>query len=322
MPLRPLTLSDMFNGAFAYMRANPKATLGLTAIVVVAAQVLALILSLWPLALSGDVEQAIDSAATGATMFETGAGIASMLSSLTAGLATALSTILLSGLLTVVIGRAIFGSGITIGEAWQRLKPRLWALLGFTVLEAVGALVLIGIVVAIVAAVGVFVNGWAAVAVAIPLGVGALAVLVYVGTMLAFTPAAIVLERLDIVSAVRRSFALIRGDFWRVLGIRLLAMLVAQLVAGAVAIPFSFGGQVLLSTGGSVSAAMVALVIIAVGGAIGQIITGPFSAGIVVLQYTDRRIRSEAFDLVLQTGAVQTPTAAHSTDDLWLTGRR
>ncbi len=322
MPLRPLTLSDMFNGAFAYMRANPKATLGLTAIVVVAAQVLALILSLWPLALSGDVEQAIDSAATGATMFETGAGIASMLSSLTAGLATALSTILLSGLLTVVIGRAIFGSGITIGEAWQRLKPRLWALLGFTVLEAVGALVLIGIGVAIVAAVGVFVNGWAAVAVAIPLGAGALAVLVYVGTMLAFTPAAIVLERLDIVSAVRRSFALIRGDFWRVLGIRLLAMLVAQLVAGAVAIPFSFGGQVLLTTGSSVSAAMVALVIIAVGGAIGQIITGPFSAGIVVLQYTDRRIRSEAFDLVLQTGAVQTPTAAHSTDDLWLTGRR
>ena len=93
-------------------------------------------------------------------------------------------------------------------------------------------------------------------------------------------------------------------------------------VAGAVAIPFSLGGQVLLSTGGSVSAAMVALVIIAVGGAIGQIITGPFNAGIVVLQYTDRRIRAEAFDLVLQTGAVQTPTAQHSTDDLWLTGRR
>lgn len=322
MPLRPLTLSDMFNGAFAYMRANPKATLGLTTIVVVAAQVLALILSLWPLALSGDVEQAIDSAATGATMFETGAGLASLVSSFAAAVATALSTILLSGLLTVVIGRAIFGANITIAEAWHRLKPRLWALLGFTVLEAIGAVVLIGVVVAIVAAVGVFGNGWAAFAVAVPLGLGLVAVLVYVGTMLAFTPAAIVLERRDIVSAVRRSFALIRGDFWRVLGIRLLAVLVAQLVAGAVAIPFSFGGQVLLSTGGSVSAAMVALVIIAVGGAIGQIITGPFNAGIVVLQYTDRRIRAEAFDLVLQTGAVQTPTAPHSTDDLWLTGRR
>lgn len=35
---------------------------------------------------------------------------------------------------------------------------------------------------------------------------------------------------------------------------------------------------------------------------IGQIVTAPFSAGVVVLLYTDRRIRAEAFDLVLQTG--------------------
>ena len=48
---------------------------------------------------------------------------------------------------------------------------------------------------------------------------------------------------------------------------------------------------------------MIALVLIAIGGAIGQIITAPFSAGVVVLLYTDRRIRAEAFDLVLQTGA-------------------
>ena len=40
-----------------------------------------------------------------------------------------------------------------------------------------------------------------------------------------------------------------------------------------------------------------------IGGAIGQIITAPFIAGVVVLLYTDSRIRAEAFDLVLQTGA-------------------
>src|ERR1700682_3027818 len=38
IPLRPLTLSDIFNGAVAYIRANPKATLGLTTIVVGAAE--------------------------------------------------------------------------------------------------------------------------------------------------------------------------------------------------------------------------------------------------------------------------------------------
>ena len=46
----------------------------------------------------------------------------------------------------------------------------------------------------------------------------------------------------------------------------------------------------------------------------------PFTAGVVVLQYTDRRIRAEAFDLVLQTGAGIPPGApADSTDHLWLT---
>ena len=138
--------------------------------------------------------------------------------------------------------------------------------------------------------------------------------------MLTFAPVALVLERRDIISSIKRSFVLIKGDFWRVLGIRLLAAIVATLVAGAVAIPFSLAGQIALSQSASTTAAMVALVLFAVGGAIGQIVTGPFSAGVVVLQYTDRRIRSEAFDFVLQTGAASGPAApANSTDDLWLT---
>ena len=60
----------------------------------------------------------------------------------------------------------------------------------------------------------------------------------------------------------------------------------------------------------------------AVGSAIGRIITAPFSAGVDVLLYTDRRIRSEAFDLVLQTGAAAGPARmqpAAFTDYLWLT---
>ena len=44
IPLRPLSLSDIFNGAFAYIRTNPKATLGLTTIVVIAPSSSALVL--------------------------------------------------------------------------------------------------------------------------------------------------------------------------------------------------------------------------------------------------------------------------------------
>jgi hypothetical protein len=67
---------------------------------------------------------------------------------------------------------------------------------------------------------------------------------------------------------------------------------------------------------------VVALILIAIGGAIGQIITAPFNAGVVVLLYTDRRIRAEAFDLVLQGGATtQQDSAVDATDRLWLTTR-
>lgn len=123
--------------------------------------------------------------------------------------------------------------------------------------------------------------------------------------------------------AIARSFALVKNGFWRVFGIWLLGTLVASMIAGAVSAPFSIVGEVLLFTNKSTTSVVGALVLLAIGGAIGQIITAPFNAGVVVLLYTDRRIRAEAFDLVLQTGAT-TPqdSPADSTDQLWLTAQR
>jgi membrane-anchored glycerophosphoryl diester phosphodiesterase (GDPDase) len=156
--------------------------------------------------------------------------------------------------------------------------------------------------------------------VGLPLGVVLGALLVYLWTMLSFAPPLIVLERLGVMAAITRSFALIRNDFWRVLGIRLLALLVAGMIAGAVTFPFSTAGQITLMNAESDTAMIVALVLISVGGAIGEIITAPFTAGVVVLQYADRRIRAEAFDLVLLGGVAAEPHApADSTDHLWLT---
>jgi hypothetical protein len=317
IPLRPLSLSDIFNGAITYIRANPKATLGLTTIVVVAAQILALILSVGPMAFTGELQPTLRG-----EQVSTGALLGSSASSLAGAVATGLSSILLSGMLTVVVGRAVFGTGITIGEAWQRLRPRLWALIAFTALEVVGAIVLIAVVVLVIVGVAVAGNGVAAAVMGVPLGLALIAGLVYLGTMLSFTPSVIVLERLRIVPAISRSFKLVRNDFWRVFGIRLLGAIVAEVIAAAVSVPFSFGGQILLVSASSTLVALVALVVLSVGSAISQIITAPFSAGVVVLLYTDRRIRAEAFDLVLQTGAAFGPGApADSTDHLWLTSQ-
>ena len=315
IPLRPLSVSDIFNGAVAYIRANPKATLGLTTVVVVIAQLLALILSVGPLAFTGELQPSLSG-----EELSPGVMLGSSASSIAGAGATWLSSILLSGMLTVVVGRAVFGTSITISEAWQRLRPRLLALIGFTVLEVVGAVVLVAVVVLIISGVAVAAGGVAAAIAGVPLVLALIVGLVYLGTMLSFAPSVIVLERLQIVPAISRSFKLVRNDFWRVLGIRLLGGIVAAVIAGAVTVPFSFGGQILLVSGSSTLAALIALVLLSIGSAIGQIITAPFSAGVVVLLYTDRRIRAEAFDLVLQTGAAFGPGApADSTDRLWLT---
>lgn len=316
--LRPLNLSDIFNGAFAYIRANPKTTLGVTTIVVLIAQSLALLLQFGPLATSGILEPPN---LTGPDP-DISVLVGSVLGGLAGGLATWISMILLSGLLTVIVGRAVFGSAITIGEAWHRVKGRLPALLGYTALESLGVVLLVAAVAGVIAVVAFVLNGWLAFAVGVPLVLGSAVTLAFVFTKLSFAPTLIVLERLPVIAAIERSFALVRHDFWRVFGIRLLAMLLAGIIAGAVSVPFTIGGQVLIGMAGpdGSGAIFIGLVLTTVGAAIGQILTAPFTAGVVVLQYTDRRIRAEAFDLVLQTGAGYAPAAPdNSTDHLWLT---
>ena len=210
---------------------------------------------------------------------------------------------MLSGLLTVIVGRAVFGAKITVAEAWQRARGRLLALFGITALEALGAALLVAVVVGVV--VGIAVRrqaasprwssecSWRWVLVVL---------LTYLGTMLSFAPTLIVLERLGIVA---RDHAVLRPGEER-------------LLAG-VRHPVSRRARRERDRGRRVGtlqhrrrSPVVCKAVHARGrggtdtdlrseAAIGQIITAPFNAGVVVLLYTDRRIRAEAFDLVLQT---------------------
>jgi len=314
IPLRPLTLTDILNGAFSYIRTNPKATLGLTTVVVVIAQLIGLALQIGPLAAMGELSVLRGEEAS------TAAALGSSASGLASAVTTLLSSIVLSGMLTVIVGRAVFGASITIGEAWQRVRGRILPLLGYSLLWLLIVAVPVFLVIVVIAIVAQF-SGAAAFIIGIPLVLGLIALLIYLWTVLSFAAPLIVLERLGIFVSIKRSVSLVKGDFWRVLGIRLLATLVAGVVAAAVSIPFSFGGQIMLMSSESSTTIMIALVLVAIGGAVGQIITAPFSAGAVVLLYTDRRMRAEAFDLVLQTGAAYAaPGAApDSTDHLWLT---
>lgn len=320
IPLRPLTLSDIFNGAVGYIRANPKATLGLTAMVVVTLQIISLVALFGPMTAFGDIVTGEPDELTGAVV---GGWSASFGASL---LVSWLAGVLLSGMLTVIVGRAVFGSPITVGEAWAKVRGRLLALFGLALLEAAGVVAVLGLAVVILSGVAAAANEAAAALLGFPLLLVVGVSLAYLYVVLLFAPVLIVLERLPIVEAITRSFALVRHGFWRVLGIRLLTVLVVGVVGNAIAAPFMIVGEIVTAvtaSDGSVTMRLVGATLSAIGVTIGQIVTAPFSAGVLVLLYTDRRIRAEAFDLVLQTGLEAGPAGGpapvESTDNLWLT---
>ncbi|MGH3561048.1 MAG: hypothetical protein ACRDTN_04405, partial [Mycobacterium sp.] len=300
--------------AVGYIRANPRATLGLTAIVVVITRIITLVTQAGPLA-------AIDRLAAAPSSYQlSNRDMAVVSMSFTAGaIVTSLATIVLVGMLTVVVGRAVFGSSITVGEAWAMVRGRFLALIGLAALVGLGAAMPIGLVVLLVVAAATAANAAAAAVIGIPLILALVALLAYLYIVVSFAATVIVLERLPVFAAISRSFFLIRNSFWRVLGILLLTSLITYLVTGAVALPFNLAGKVLGGGVGSLATVSPASVLSEVGMAIGQIIVLPFTAGVVVLLYTDRRIRAEAFDLVLRTGAAGGPLATGSTDSLWLT---
>jgi hypothetical protein len=276
-------------------------------------QIISLLATLGPLATYGSIStdrpDELNWGVVGAWMGSSAAGM----------LVTWLGGMLLSGMLTVIVGRAVFGSPITIGETWARIRGRLLPLLGLALLEAAVVAALAGLVAVAIALVAAIGNGAAAVLLGFPLVLAVIALMVYLYTVVLFAPVLIVLERLPVIDAITRSFALVRNGFWRVLGIRFLTFIVASFIASAVAAPFSIVGQIMVAGAESTGILLVGTTITAIGSAIGQIITAPFNAGVIVLLYTDRRMRAEAFDLVLQTGASGGPYATASTDNLWLT---
>ncbi|RAU90800.1 hypothetical protein DQP56_22520 [Mycolicibacter senuensis] len=314
IPLRPLSLTDIYNGAVGYVRANPAVVLGLTAIVVVATQIIS------GIALAG-LLKAVAPEHRGSSSGEISGGdvVAWLIAFAGAGLVTALGTIVLTGMLTAVVGRSVFGSPITVGEAWAIVRTRFAALIGLTVLVGLAAAVLCGFAAFVIVMAGGAGGPGAAVLVGLPLVLALIAALGYGYAVVVFAPTVIVLERQPVFEAMRRSFTLVRNSFWRVLGILALTALIASLVSSAVEFPFNIIGMAVTHGADALTTAAQLDVFSRIGATIGQIIVLPFTAGVAVLLYTDRRIRSEAFDLVLRTGVASGPYAAGSTDQLWLT---
>jgi hypothetical protein len=105
---------------------------------------------------------------------------------------------------------------------------------------------------------------------------------------LAFAPAALVVEDQRGTKALRRSWRLSKGHFWRALGTLVLAGLIAAIVAAIVSLPGELVYQALGPDAWQISA---------LGTALATVLTTPFGMLVVVLLYFDLRIRKEGFDI-------------------------
>ncbi|MFZ5851769.1 MAG: hypothetical protein ACOYY2_10300, partial [Actinomycetota bacterium] len=136
IPLRPLGVGEILDGALSTIRAHPRVMLGLSAVVVVASQVLQVALTFTALRDLGQASLALDPAASpdqalGTMLTEVSrAAVGLLLTSAVQGLAM----IVLTGMLTVVVSRAVLAERLTAGQAWQFVRPQLPRLLGLTLL--------------------------------------------------------------------------------------------------------------------------------------------------------------------------------------------
>ena len=309
VPLRPLGLGEIWDGAFRAFRQNPRVMVGLSAIVVLITSVVSFVASF---VTTRDLVGAVN-------RLETDGSLEPVFSSLQSGLpllvfSTVLQSVavlVLNGMLIVSVSRAVLGRTIGFGELWRTCARRVLPLVGLSLVITLATLV-VGVV---ALAPGALVVWQADSTVVTGVGVGVLllgllawlvaGVFLWVKWSMA-TPA-MLLEGLGIRAALGRSFRLTRRSFWRLFGILLLTTAVVYAVVTAVSVPFSAIGQVVAVAVGDDRTWGFALSqgISTLGTVVGSVVGYPFLASVTALLYVDLRMRREGLDVELHRAAAQ-----------------
>ncbi len=326
IPLRPLGMGDILGGAFASVWRNPAATFGLSAILLTCSALVSTGLVLILRATAGPLRSLNLTAGQPLTRAQARRLISEVVSVVVPAVAIAvilafLVEILLTGLLTVVIGRGVLGRKVGAGAAWRLALPRLPALLGVAVLALLIVLAPWAATAILVTAAALAHARAAAIGLGVLCGLAAIACTVWFSVMLSMAAPVTVLERKPPAAAIGRSWRLVRGSFWRVLGITLLAALIVAVADAIVRLPFgsaataSGGSGGLLGVSGRVAPA--AVLVSAVGAIVAGALTRPVSAGVNVLIYMDLRMRREQLGGALRAAAGGGPLTGDEFATAW-----
>ena len=249
IPLHPLTFGALLGKPFAALRHNPKVLFGFAIVIQLVVAV-------------------ITAVVVGAAVFFTFLRMESLSPSnpdffpvlwgsiainalvvIAMGFVSLAFTAVMQGVVAANIGYAALGDKPTLGRLWRLMRPAFWRLVGWSMLQALAAIVLIAIIggiiaLGIVAGVGGSGEGVAlTVVVGILLVLGMIPLWVWLSTKLLLVPSILVLERAGLREALVRSWRLTRGRFWVAFGVIFLINAIMSVAVGVVSMPLSLVGS-------------------------------------------------------------------------------
>lgn len=310
IPLHPLTFGALLGKPFAALRHNPKVLFGF-------AIVIQLVVAIVTLLVVGGVALAtfmrLESLSPSNPDFYPvmwGTVAINALVVLAMGFVSLAFTAVMQGVVAANIGYAALGEKPRLRRLWQLMRPAFWRLVGWSVLQALAAIVLMlvigGIIVfGVTAGVGGSAEGVGlAVVIGILLVLAAIPLWIWLSTKLLLVPSVLVLEGAGLRAAIVRSWRLTRGRFWNTFAIMFLIGIIMGTAVSVVSMPLSLLGSlfapVIAPTGANDASEIVTMLIVTIAP---QLLVYVLQAVAVVVQcaaaafiYLDCRMRYEGLD--------------------------
>ena len=263
VPLEPMTVSDLLDGAWAIVKSRPRTVLSVTAIIIVPIELVSAALQ-HNLSRGVDLTSLFVNQPTGSgrsTTFSAGLfGLAYLASAL-----SALSYFFLGGALARLVSAWYAGGDLTVKQAVMASLRKTHIYLGAFPLLLIAK----GI-------------GYAM------CGLGLIAVI----PLFMLTAPAIMIEDLGPIAGPMRSARLVMRRFWWCVWVWFLAFIIEATVNGMLsAIPGSLA---------TLNLPLTADYLVPAFSAFSKLVTAPFVVGVCVLMYLDLRVRTEGLDLELE----------------------
>lgn len=317
IPLRPLSIGDIYQGAFAAIKTNARTMFGFTAALLGVVLVISIATNYAIINLV--LPNYLSPSSPYAAVFTSLSGSFSQLGG---SLLQVLATVLLSGLIVVAVSRSVLGRVASSKEVWERTKSKFLPLIGLNIITSIisGLMMIIGIVVFFVLLASVASTAKTDREFLQDLGVSLVGLLIlmvisalvssYLSIKFSVASPAMVLENLGVFAAIGRSWSLTRGNFWRLFGINILTAIITSMVAGIFGGIAGALGAIFVVVGSSSPEDVLAslnttYILTMVMSTIAQLLILPFTSSVNALLYIDLRMRKEGLDVELRNAVAE-----------------